>query len=129
MTAVRADSQVPQYTRRRSNTVQSVVASISPPALKLGDSKVLNSWVHDVKESPRVIFNQSWWPGVAEGDILRVTSLPAEEFFGYLFTIPKDEGCSKPTLQVLIRLPFLLRFTHNSGYRFHFRGMRRRSSV
>ncbi|KAL4067845.1 hypothetical protein V8B97DRAFT_1402205 [Scleroderma yunnanense] len=95
-----ADPHPSQYTRRRSNTVQSIAASTLPSALRLGDSKVLNSWVHDVKESPRVIFNQSWWPGVAEGDVLRVTPLQADESSGYLFTVPKDEGCSKPTLQI-----------------------------
>lgn len=65
--------------------------------LKLGDSKVLNTWVHDPKESAKVIFNQSWWPGVAEGDLLRVTQ--SESTSGYLFVVPKDEGCPKPTLQ------------------------------
>ncbi|KAG6334521.1 hypothetical protein ID866_4574 [Astraeus odoratus] len=101
MTTVRAESQVSQYGRRRSNTVQSMSIGNSPPAaLKLGDFKVLNSWVHDPKESPKAIFNQSWWPGVVEGDVLRVTALQSAESSGYLFTVPKDEGCSKPTLQI-----------------------------
>ncbi|KAF8136665.1 hypothetical protein EV363DRAFT_1545071 [Boletus edulis] len=67
-------------------------------SLKLGDSKVLNTWVHDPKESPKVILNQSWWPGVAEGDLLRVTQ--SGDTSGYLFTVRKDEGCPKPTLQI-----------------------------
>jgi hypothetical protein len=70
--------------------------------LKLGDSKVLNSWVHDPKESSKVILNQSWWPGVAEGDMLRVVGTQSEDDSGYLFTVPKDEGCSKLALQVLL---------------------------
>ncbi|KIL00075.1 hypothetical protein PAXRUDRAFT_822018 [Paxillus rubicundulus Ve08.2h10] len=106
MNTVRPDSQsqpqVQQYGRRRSNTVQSL-ARVPPQAitpLKLGDSKVLNSWVHDPKESPKVILNQSWWPGVAEGDMLRVIGTQSEDDSGYLFTVPKDEGCSKPALQI-----------------------------
>ncbi|KAG8217784.1 hypothetical protein J3R82DRAFT_5946 [Butyriboletus roseoflavus] len=101
MTTVRpSDSQSLQYGRKRSNTAQSLARM--PPStagvpLKLGDSKVLNTWVHDPKESPKVILNRSWWPGVAEGDLLRVTQ--SEDTSGYLFTVPKDEGCPKPTLQ------------------------------
>jgi hypothetical protein len=68
--------------------------------LKLGDSKVLNTWVHDPKETPKVILNQSWWPGVAEGDLLRVTQ--SGDTSGYLFTVPRDEGCPKPTLQICL---------------------------
>lgn len=105
MSTVRPDPQsqpVLQYGRKRSNTAQSLARM--PPStanvpLKLGDSKVLNTWVHDPKESPKVILNQSWWPGVAEGDLLRVTQ--SGDTSGYLFTVPKDEGCSKPTLQVI----------------------------
>ncbi|KAF8559857.1 hypothetical protein OG21DRAFT_1402488 [Imleria badia] len=104
MSTVRPDSQsqpLLQYGRKRSNTAQSL-ARLPPttPAvqLKLGDSKVLNTWVHDPKESPKVILNQSWWPGVAEGDLLHVTQ--SGDTCGYLFTVPKDEGCPKPTLQI-----------------------------
>lgn len=106
MTTARPDSQsqpVLQYGRKRSNTAQSLARMQAPTSstpgapLKLGDSKVLNTWVHDPKESSKVIFNQSWWPGVAEGDLLRVTQ--SETASGYLFIVPKDEGCPKPTLQ------------------------------
>jgi hypothetical protein len=67
--------------------------------LKVGDSKVFNSWVHDPKESQLVIFNQAWWPGVAEGDMLRVSGSGVDDS-GFLFIVPKDEGCTKPQLQV-----------------------------
>ncbi|KAI6150578.1 hypothetical protein BKA82DRAFT_12489 [Pisolithus tinctorius] len=100
MTTVRTDSQTIQYGRRRSNTLQSTIGNPPPAPLKHGDFKVLNTWVHEPKESPKVIFNQSWWPGVAEGDVLRVTAPLSEDFSGILFTVPKDEGCSKPTLQI-----------------------------
>jgi hypothetical protein len=69
------------------------------PPLKVGDSKVFNLWVHDPKESQSVIFNQSCWLGVVEGDILRVTYSGAEDS-GFLFIVPKDEAGLKPQLQV-----------------------------
>jgi hypothetical protein len=92
-----ANSREPsQFGRIRSNTVQSATVS-----LNLGDSKVLNAWVHDVKDSPAVIFNHSWWPGVAEGDLLKVLSSNADHpESAFLFMVPRDEGCPKPQLQV-----------------------------
>ena len=85
-----------QFSRIRSSTAQSSTVS-----LDLGDSKVLNAWVHDVKDSPAVIFNHSWWPGVAEGDLLKVVSSNADNpESAFLFMVPRDEGCPKPQLQV-----------------------------
>jgi len=90
-----------QYGRKRSNTAQSSFRSlpVNPP-LKVGDCKVLNAWVHDVKDSSQVVFNQSWWPGVSEGDVLRVLCDPEQPDASFLFIVPKDEGCPKPQLQV-----------------------------
>lgn len=101
MTTSRAESQQPQYGRRRSNTAQSILrpTPVSAP-LKYGDSKVFNSWVHDTKESNDVVFNQLWWPGVAEGDMLRVIGSNSDPEFSFLFTVPKDDGCAKHQLQV-----------------------------
>ena len=77
-----------------------MLRSPAPAApLKVGDSKVFNSWVHDPKESQSVIFNQSLWPGVVAGDMLRITGSGAEDS-GFLFIVPKDEGYAKPQLQV-----------------------------
>ncbi|KAF7986603.1 hypothetical protein HWV62_26386 [Athelia sp. TMB] len=109
MTVSRAESLATQYGRRRSNTATSVLRSPAPapfPSLKIGDSKVLNSWVHETKESKAVIFNQAWWPGVEEGDMLRVTASTEmkdekqQDDGGFLFIVPKDEVCPKPQLQV-----------------------------
>lgn len=101
MTTSRAESQQSQYSRRRSNTAQSILRPTPVVPLQYGDSKVLNSWVHDAKESANVIFNQSFWSGVAEGDLLRVVGGTSEDLgAGFLFRVPKDDGCSKPQLQV-----------------------------
>ena len=64
--------------------------------LDYGASTVLNSWVHDVKESPNVTLNHAYWPGVREGDMLSVS---AGEGRAFLFVVPKDDGVSKPQLQ------------------------------
>lgn len=99
-----ASREQSQFGRRRSNTATSNFNRILPAyiPLKLGDTKVLNAWVHDQKDQPSVIFNQTWWPGVAEGDLLRVSSSAAQEpdEQSFLFLVPRDEGCSKPQLQV-----------------------------
>ncbi|KAF8972648.1 hypothetical protein BDZ97DRAFT_1901173 [Flammula alnicola] len=107
-----------QYGRRRSNTAQSNFRALPPVGpLAIGDSKVLNAWVHDVKDTHSVIFNQSWWPGVAEGDCLRVLSNNADNpEAAFLFTVPKDEGCSKPQLQISVPRPIadVFRLRNNS---------------
>ncbi|EIW84767.1 hypothetical protein CONPUDRAFT_87316 [Coniophora puteana RWD-64-598 SS2] len=118
MTTARADGQ--QTARKRSNTAQSIFkpptpsqsqqqqqqqqqTPPTPPALKIGDAKTLISWVHDIKESPNVILNQSFWPGVAEGDMLHVINANADDGEeGFLTVVPKDEGCAKPALQISI---------------------------
>lgn len=101
-----ASREQSQFSRKRSNTAQSnfrVVSTFVP--LKVGDTKVLHAWVHDVRESPSVIFNSSWWPGVQEGDCLRVSSNDSEDIdWGFLFTVPRIEPCPKPQLQVRIRM-------------------------
>ncbi|RDB22222.1 Vacuolar membrane-associated protein IML1 [Hypsizygus marmoreus] len=106
MTTSRAESLQSHYSRRRSNTAQSILRPTPAVPLKYGDSKVFNSWVHDIKESTNVIFNQSWWPGVAEGDLLQVKgSISEDPGAVFLFAVPKDDGCAKPQLQISIPKP------------------------
>lgn len=103
MSTSRAESQQSRFGRARSGTGQSNLRPLPPPIrLKDGDFKVLNSWVHDdIRESANVILNQALWPGVAEGDVLRVVSSDAEDReSGFLFIVPMDEGCVKTQLQV-----------------------------
>ncbi|KAL4266799.1 Vacuolar membrane-associated protein IML1 [Pleurotus pulmonarius] len=111
MAGSRAESQKSQFSgRRRSNTAQSILRSAAPviTTLQVGDYKILNAWVHDnVKESNAILFNQSLWPGVVEGDMLRVTasSEDSDPSAGILFIVPKDENPSKPQLQISIPKP------------------------
>lgn len=96
----RAESQHTQYSRRqRSNTATSLLRpSIT---LQIGDTKTLNLWVHDAKENQGVVFNHGCWPGVGEGDMIRVTKTGEDpETTGFLFIVPRDGGSAKPQSQV-----------------------------
>ena len=106
----RPESLQPSHAgRKRSNTVQShfnlkLAAPVPPvqaaPPLQQGDSKILTTWVHDIKDSPNVVFNQLYWPGVAEGDIIQIAIHPPGDITsGLLFIVPKDETV-KHQLQV-----------------------------
>jgi len=105
----RAQSQSSRYNRKRSNTAQSAYKSNSnatqsplaaPPSIKVGESKTLAAWVHDQeKSSAAVIFNHNWWPGINEGDLLRVTLGNSDS--GFLFFVPREDCNSvRPQLQV-----------------------------
>ncbi|PCH37632.1 hypothetical protein WOLCODRAFT_113862 [Wolfiporia cocos MD-104 SS10] len=106
MSSSRAESQAPQYARRRSNTAQSVYKAqpLSSTPVRVGDSKSLVTWVHDPKESPNVKLNYAWWPGVAEGDVIRLSG-SSDQTSGFLFCVQKDEGPVKYQLQVSIPRP------------------------
>jgi hypothetical protein len=144
MTSSRAESQQP-FGRRRSNTAHSIYRN--PPTvlpLKVDDCVVLCSWVHDLRDSASVLFNQSWWPGVAEGDMLRVTPCNDDRpsSSGFLFVVPKDDGlCPKPQLQVRSAFSYIILSliasiavdisTHRRGFRIqkqwgghHYKGKR-----
>lgn len=110
-TSSRAQSQSSRYSRKRSNTAQSAYKSntsatpslLAPaPSIKVGESKTLAAWVHDHEKSTAVIFNHSWWPGITEGDLLRVTLGNSES--GFLFFVPREDNSVKPQLQVCVFL-------------------------
>lgn len=111
MTSRSESQQPPQYGRKRSNTIQSVLksttSSVSIPVvpaipLRTGDSKILTIWVHDPKDSPSVVLNHVWWPGVQEGDLLQLRAQPPEQGSGHkaLFQVPKPDEAIKHQLQV-----------------------------
>lgn len=68
-------------TRKRSSTVTSLASSIlrhaqpvalpAPPPLQVGDCVHLTAWVSS--DSLPVQLNPECWPGVREGDLVRVT--------------------------------------------------------
>ncbi|KAI9508459.1 hypothetical protein F5148DRAFT_1284026 [Russula earlei] len=91
-----------QYSRRRSNTAQSVFKNPHPPPppLELGASKVLSAWVHSAGDSSHVILNHSHFPGVAAGDLLRVTTSQFHDKSGFLFIVPYEDPSVRPQLQI-----------------------------
>jgi len=91
-----------QYSRRRSNTTLSAFKNTlpPPPPLELGTSKVLTAWVHSTGDSGSVLLNHSCLPGVATGDLLRVTQLHDKS--GFLFLVPDEDTSIRTQLQVSI---------------------------
>lgn len=109
MSSSRAESQHAS-TRRRSNTAQSVYRPMMAQPiinipLKVGDTRVLNAWVHENKESPDVIFNRMHWPGDCQGSLVRVTAVGGLESAGFLFVVPLDAPVVKDKLQASDRNP------------------------
>ena len=80
--------------------------------LAIGSSTELSLWVHDPKTTTvDVIFNPEYWPGIAEGDYVRVTEVSGVEESnsswekdGFLFVVkwPPDEARLSNTLQVSV---------------------------
>ena len=104
MSVARSDSQSVSFGRRRSNTAQSVYKNspVSALPLKMGDTVTLIAWVHNPQDSPNVMFNRTYWPGVMEGDLLSISAGSTDSASGFLFIVPRDEGPLKHQLQVRI---------------------------
>ncbi|EMD37992.1 hypothetical protein CERSUDRAFT_93517 [Gelatoporia subvermispora B] len=122
MSLSRPESQASQAGgRRRSNTVRSLHAPppVLAPPLRIGDSKTLTTWVHDPRESPHVTLNPHHWPGVVEGDMIRVcpgSADTADEADGFLFIVVRDEGVLRHQLQVSVPHPVADKFgIRNNG--------------
>jgi hypothetical protein len=91
-----------QYGRRRSNTAQSAFKGPPPPPLELGASNVLTAWVHGAGDSGNVILNHAYLPGVAAGDLLRVTISQLHDKSGFLFLVSNEDPSIRPQLQVRV---------------------------
>lgn len=104
MPSSRAESQHSHFSRHRSNTAQSVLRTLPTPTLeplKVGDSKTFSLWVHEVKDAPGVLFNHSLWPGVAEGDLMKVSKSGSQDSNeSFLFFIPKEDQSPRAQFQV-----------------------------
>ena len=93
-----------QYSRRRSNTAHSAFKNTlpPPPPLELGASRVLTAWVHGAGDSNNVMLNHAHLPGVATGDLLRVTTSQLHDRSGFLFLALHEDPCMRPQLQVRV---------------------------
>jgi len=112
MSVSRSESQ---YGRRRSNTAHSAFKNIlpPPPPLELGASRVLTTWVHGTGDSSNVILNHSHLPGVATGDLLRVTTSQLHDNSGFLFLTLHEDPSMRPQLQVRAICIFTWRRKYN----------------
>ncbi|TDL24891.1 hypothetical protein BD410DRAFT_801634 [Rickenella mellea] len=104
MSNSRSESQNAPFSRKRSNTVQSLLRPRPPSPIQVGDSKTLTLWVDH--NSSDVSFNPEWWPGVCEGDMVKVTYEDPEKpqnGAGFLFiVIPRSAVGEKPNLQISV---------------------------
>ncbi|KAI0273508.1 hypothetical protein BC834DRAFT_854125 [Gloeopeniophorella convolvens] len=89
-----------QYSRRRSNTAQSLFRNPTSPPLEVGASKILTTWVHGTGDSSHVLLNHAHLPGVAAGDLLRVTHSQLHDKSGFLFLAPGEDTSVRPQLQI-----------------------------
>ena len=123
-TAMSISRSESQYSRRRSNTTLSAFKNTHPPPppLEVGASKVLIVWVHSTGDpsSVNVILNHSYLPGVAPGDLLRVTTTQLHEKSGFLFVVPNEDPNIRAPLQVgvILHFPWLRKPPHCDRYRF-----------
>jgi hypothetical protein len=99
-----------QYSRRRSNTAQS--AFKNTPPLEVGASRVLTAWVHGTGDSNNVLLNHSHLPGVATGDLLRVTTSQLHDKSGFLFLA--EDPSMRPQLQVRVTRLSVCTRKHNT---------------
>ncbi|KAI0823536.1 hypothetical protein BC628DRAFT_515846 [Trametes gibbosa] len=119
----------PSNSRKRSNTVQSLFggypatatamssmpASGPPTPLRIGDSRTLTVWVND-EPGGTVRLNHKHWPGVAEGDLICVTSPLPQHAPGFLFVVSPEDSSLRHQLQVSLPRPVLEKFgLRNSG--------------
>lgn len=104
MSSSRAESQHSLFGRRRSNTAQSVLRPLpqpAPPPLNIGDTKSFSLCVHETKDAPDILFNHSSWPGVTEGDLMRVNKHGTEGHDdAFLFFVPKEDQSPRSQLHV-----------------------------
>lgn len=102
----RAESQHSHFSRRRSNTAQSALRTLPTPLpspLKIGDSKIFNLWVHEVRDASGVLFNHSLWPGAAGGDLMKVSKIGSENSDEtFLFFVPKEDQSPRAQLQLSV---------------------------
>ncbi|KAF8504057.1 hypothetical protein BU17DRAFT_78315 [Hysterangium stoloniferum] len=93
----RADSN-PPFSRKRSSTLSSVFKNVPAQPLQVGECITLSIWVSDAPTAP-VVLNHDCWPGVAEGDMIEVTTQAQNEHPGFLFIVQNDASATRQMQQ------------------------------
>lgn len=106
--AVRGESN-PPYSRKRSSTVSStsMFKNITTVPLQIGDQTTMSTWVSDNLSVP-VVLNHDCWPGVAAGDMIKVTTQANTEYPGFLFIVRDDAGLTRQTQQQVHFFEYIL---------------------
>jgi hypothetical protein len=93
--------------RKRSSTISSMLPP--PPQLSVGQTKWITLWAADTHVAGSrvsiadITINRESWPGLAPGDVIRVSSGKAQDLDGVLFIVPQDDATRPPTNQVCFR--------------------------
>lgn len=91
-------ASTPTFNRRRSNT-----GLPPPPPLKLGDKRTLELWATEDSTS-NVNFNHVLWPGIVEGDTVKVLREEDSEK-ACLFVVAKEEAVARQHHRAQISIP------------------------
>ncbi|CEL59555.1 Vacuolar membrane-associated protein IML1 OS=Cryptococcus neoformans var, neoformans serotype D (strain B-3501A) GN=IML1 PE=3 SV=1 [Rhizoctonia solani AG-1 IB] len=105
--------------RKRSSTISSMLPP--PPQLSVGQTKWITLWAADTHVAGSrvsiadITINRESWPGLAPGDVIRVSSGKAQDLDGVLFIVPQDDATRPPTNQITVARPIATFF----GFKNH----------
>ncbi|KAG8680526.1 vacuolar membrane-associated protein iml1, partial [Ceratobasidium sp. 395] len=89
--------------RKRSSTISSMIPP--PPQLTIGQTKWITLWAADPLVAgsrvniPDINLNRESWPGLAVGDVIRISSGKRQDLEGVLFIVPPDDATRHPLNQ------------------------------
>ncbi|KAG9101602.1 vacuolar membrane-associated protein iml1 [Ceratobasidium sp. UAMH 11750] len=95
--------------RKRSSTISSMIPP--PPQLTIGQTKWITLWAADPLVAgsranlPDIGLNRESWPGLAVGDVIRISSGKKQDLEGVLFIVPPDDATRHPLNQITIARP------------------------
>jgi hypothetical protein len=82
-----------------------VFKNVPAQPLQVGESTTLSIWVFDAPAAP-VVLNPECWPGVAEGDMIEITTQAQNEHPGFLFIFQNDASATRQ-MQQQVRFAFV----------------------
>ncbi|KAJ1308651.1 hypothetical protein OPQ81_004345 [Rhizoctonia solani] len=82
-----------------------------PPQLSVGQTKWITLWAADPHVAGSrvniadITINRESWPGLAPGDVIRVSSGKGQDSDGVLFIVPPDDATRPPLNQITVARP------------------------
>ncbi|KEP52401.1 vacuolar membrane-associated protein IML1 [Rhizoctonia solani 123E] len=95
--------------RKRSSTISSMLPP--PPQLNVGQTKWITLWAADPHVAGSrvniadITLNRESWPGLAPGDVIRVSSGKGQDSDGVLFIVPPDDATRPAPNQITVARP------------------------